>query len=198
MKQIILCIVCLLVGAGAGLVGWMIYTNPKTLESQQQIADLQTQLQDAQDKVEADKKASETQIAKLQSDLKQSRTQTTFAATQLRKMQSDLKLLQLELNRLKTQSPAEESAPLAPASTGLSPAATPATRTTLTTRTTATKPATPAGVKEYTIQNGDSFWKIAANELGNGARYTEIIKLNPGMTEKSKLDIGQKIKIPAE
>lgn len=32
--------------------------------------------------------------------------------------------------------------------------------------------------KSYTVQKGDSLWKIAKLMLGSGARYTEIIKLN--------------------
>ena len=37
--------------------------------------------------------------------------------------------------------------------------------------------ATPA-VKTYTVKAGDSLWRIAAQQLGNGARYKEIKTLN--------------------
>jgi len=56
----------------------------------------------------------------------------------------------------------------------------------------------PTGVKEYTIKDGDSFWKIAASELGNGTRYKDIIAANPGMNENTTLAVGTKIKLPAK
>ena len=62
-------------------------------------------------------------------------------------------------------------------------------------------PAGTAGATKtivYTVQEGDSFWVIAENELGDGLRYKEIIELNPPMTEKQTLKPGMKIKLPAE
>jgi nucleoid-associated protein YgaU len=61
----------------------------------------------------------------------------------------------------------------------------------------AVTPGSNTPTREYTVKNGDSCWKIAANELGDGSRYTEIIKLN-GLPENPKLDIGMKLKIPAK
>jgi nucleoid-associated protein YgaU len=49
---------------------------------------------------------------------------------------------------------------------------------------------------DYTVQDGDSFWKIAQEQLGDGNRYTEILKLNPTISENQTLTIGTKIKIP--
>lgn len=49
--------------------------------------------------------------------------------------------------------------------------------------------------KTCTVKPGDSFWKIAQVQLGNGARYKEIIALN-GFTETSVIHPGQVIKIP--
>jgi nucleoid-associated protein YgaU len=40
-------------------------------------------------------------------------------------------------------------------------------------------PAPAPDVKQYTVVAGDSLWRIAQNELGNGARYPEIIAANP-------------------
>lgn len=61
---------------------------------------------------------------------------------------------------------------------------------------TSTKPEGPL----YVVQDGDSLWKIAASQLGNGARWEEIIKLNAD-TLKSKdavLVIGMKLRMPAK
>lgn len=54
-----------------------------------------------------------------------------------------------------------------------------------------------AGEKEYavyTVEKGDSLWKIAKKLLGSGQRYTEIAKEN-GLTG-DLIRIGQKLKIP--
>ncbi len=36
----------------------------------------------------------------------------------------------------------------------------------------------PIQYQEYTVQTGDSLWKIAQEQLGSGTRYTEIMQLN--------------------
>lgn len=51
---------------------------------------------------------------------------------------------------------------------------------------------------DYIIEDGDSFWKIAQEKLGDGNRYTEILELNPTISEDQTLIIGTKIKIPAQ
>jgi nucleoid-associated protein YgaU len=63
-----------------------------------------------------------------------------------------------------------------------------------------TPPAAPAaaGAKTYTVQEGDSLWRIASKELGSGAKYPEIEKLNPGVTSKTVLKVGQKLIIPGK
>jgi hypothetical protein len=47
----------------------------------------------------------------------------------------------------------------------------------------------------YTIRKGDTLWSIAEDELGNGARWTEIAALNPG-TDPENLVPGTALKIP--
>jgi LysM repeat protein len=53
----------------------------------------------------------------------------------------------------------------------------------------------PAPIYEiYSVVKGDSLWKIAAEALGNGARYPEIKSLN-GLSSNI-IFAGQKLKIP--
>lgn len=50
----------------------------------------------------------------------------------------------------------------------------------------------------YTVQAGDSLWKIAAELLGNGAHYHKIIAANPGKLkdEHSVIHPGDELVIP--
>jgi len=44
----------------------------------------------------------------------------------------------------------------------------------------------PEPVKTYTVQPGDSFWKIAQDQLGNGALYEKIVAANAAKLPKGK------------
>jgi len=56
---------------------------------------------------------------------------------------------------------------------------------------------TPSGDRTYTVQSGDSPAKIALRFYGSSAKYRAIMEAN-GLTEASRLRIGQKLVIPAE
>ena len=44
---------------------------------------------------------------------------------------------------------------------------------------------------------GQSLWKIARERLGDGARYDEILRLNPGLTGNPDLIFpGQELRLP--
>jgi len=62
---------------------------------------------------------------------------------------------------------------------------------------------TPSGIVKtkqsriYVVREGDSLWRIAAEQLGNGDRYPEISKLNTDILEdEDTLEVGTKLKLP--
>lgn len=48
----------------------------------------------------------------------------------------------------------------------------------------------------YTIQKGDSLWKIAERHYGNGNRWPDIQAANPQITDPKKLPVGMTIVLP--
>lgn len=66
-----------------------------------------------------------------------------------------------------------------------------------TATTSASKPASEAAeakIRSYTVKAGDSLWAIAANQLGSGGRYKEIMSLN-GLKD-NVIYAGQVLKLP--
>ena len=53
------------------------------------------------------------------------------------------------------------------------------------------------GERLYTVRTGDSPWRIAQQQLGDGRRYQEIIELN-GLKEPYPIHTGQTLRIPKE
>ena len=53
------------------------------------------------------------------------------------------------------------------------------------------------GERLYTVRTGDSPWRIAQQQLGDGRRYQEIIELN-GLKEPYTIHTGQTLRIPKE
>jgi len=52
--------------------------------------------------------------------------------------------------------------------------------------------------KQYVVREGDSLWRIAAEQLGDATRYTEIIKLNADIIEdEDDIPPGLRLRIPA-
>lgn len=54
---------------------------------------------------------------------------------------------------------------------------------------------TSAGSSNYTVQHGDTLFRIAKQHYGDGKQWTRIANANPGLTP-AKLKAGQKIVLP--
>lgn len=61
-------------------------------------------------------------------------------------------------------------------------------------------PATPAPVAatdRYTVQSGDTLWKIAAEVYGDGARYAEVFEANRDLLDSpDRILPGQELRLP--
>lgn len=49
----------------------------------------------------------------------------------------------------------------------------------------------------YTVKAGDTLGTIASKLLGSSSRYTEILKLNPQITNPNLIRVGAVLKIPS-
>ncbi len=52
--------------------------------------------------------------------------------------------------------------------------------------------------ESYSVQEGDTLWRIAARQLGEGRRYKEIVELNAGLVDdENSLAVGTRLIMPA-
>jgi nucleoid-associated protein YgaU len=51
----------------------------------------------------------------------------------------------------------------------------------------------------YIVKTGDSLWRIADEQLGDGSRYKEIAKLNTDvLDDEDRLSVGMRLRMPAQ
>jgi LysM repeat protein len=60
---------------------------------------------------------------------------------------------------------------------------------------TGPSPVLPSG-RTYVVRAGDTLWKIASRELGDGNRWREIARLN-NIVDPDALSVGQRLRLPA-
>lgn len=64
-------------------------------------------------------------------------------------------------------------------------------------RPAASAAAAPPGFAYYTVKENDKLWRIAAEQLGSGTRWTEIRELNEDVLKNGEqLQIGMRLKLP--
>ncbi len=66
--------------------------------------------------------------------------------------------------------------------------------------TNTSKPAATAKTGSvYVVKEGDSLWKVAATQLGDGNRYREIVKINSDvLSSEDDIAVGMQLKMPAK
>ncbi|MGA2094605.1 MAG: LysM peptidoglycan-binding domain-containing protein [Sedimentisphaerales bacterium] len=63
----------------------------------------------------------------------------------------------------------------------------------------ATKADTSKPGRVYVVKEGDSLWQIASEQLGDGNRYKEIVKLNSDiLSSEDDIQVDMKLKLPAK
>lgn len=174
MNNRILYPVMLLAGVGIGIGVGMLISKAKIDEQKKEVDQLVTQMQTAKTESEETIQRAATEIVRIKNLFMQNTSQLAKANAELRE--------------IKSRNP--ESAARSPEATEPVVIITTPSETAGTASTTRTI--------DYTIEDGDSFWKIAQEQLGDGNRYKEILKLNPDISENQTLIIGTKIKIPTQ
>ncbi|MDH4201906.1 MAG: LysM peptidoglycan-binding domain-containing protein [Phycisphaerae bacterium] len=178
MKQLTASLAALVLGIGIGVGAGFMITKPKLEKNQALVESLMALMQ-------TEKAESEKTIQKAADKI--TRLNNTLAGNQavLNQLKTELTRTRAELTRLKSQN-------IQPGVTG--PDAVTEAKPVI--KPAATAPTGPA--TEYVIKDGDSLWKIAEQQLGNGMRYKEILLLNPNISEKQTLVVGSKLKLPSQ
>jgi nucleoid-associated protein YgaU len=78
-------------------------------------------------------------------------------------------------------------------------AAKPTAATSKSAQTTKVKVDNTKPVRTYVVKEGDSLWEIASEQLGDGNRYKEIVKLNSDiLSNEDDIQVDMKLKLPAK
>lgn len=172
-----LCPVMLLIGIAIGAGVGILISKPKIDEQKKEIDQLVTQMQTSKAESEKVIGRAAAEITRKENELARMKVLLTQTTTRLANMSAELK---------EVESPDSESL------------VTSEPEVVITTAGDANRTPSKVPTTDYIIEDGDSFWKIAQEQLGDGNRYTEILELNPAISEDQTLNIGTKIKIPAQ
>lgn len=192
MNKSVANVVVAVVALGAGIGAGFLINKPKLTESRKACSELQTKMDELQktsteklQMMSADNAKLSTENKRINSELTRYRTEYVRASADLAQISAEMK--QLKENILPQSGSVDQTASAQPAGAEADSAS-----------------AQPAPAKvvvaagEYVVKDGDNLWNIASEQLGSGVRYKEIIAVNPGITEKTTLAVGSKIKLPAK
>ena len=169
--------VMLLIGIAIGAGVGILISKPKIDQQKKEIDQLVTQMQTSKAESEKVIGRAAAEITRKENELARMKVLLTQTTTRLANMSAELK---------EVESPDSESL------------VTSEPEVVITTAGDADRILSKVPTTDYIIEDGDSFWKIAQEKLGDGNRYTEILELNPTISEDQTLNIGTKIKIPAQ
>jgi LysM repeat protein len=195
MRQIVIIGILILIGLAAGTGLGLLINKPQIEAARQEAADLNTRLQTAETQSQEKLRVASEEIAKLRADLMRARNDLTRLNTDLARAKTELAQAAKPVVEPTAAAASQPTGQPAPGSIEPRPGGTAAASA--SSQAPVVKTGTPSGpTREYVIKDGDSFWKIAASQLGSGTRYKEIIALNPGISPDKPLVIGTKIKLP--
>lgn len=203
MKKAVLYLFVGAIGLGAGIGTGYFVNKPKLEQSQAALGELQAKMEEAEktaaetlQKAGADKTRLESELRRVNTELTKYRTEYVRANTELVRASAELKKLKESIiPQEQVEALTQQITQMAASQSGATTARPAVAVSGGSTTPAPAKPVVAAG--EYVIKDGDNLWKIAADQLGSGIRYKEILALNPGLDEKKSLTVGSKIKLPA-
>ncbi|MCE5185902.1 MAG: LysM peptidoglycan-binding domain-containing protein [Planctomycetaceae bacterium] len=188
------CIVIAVIGLGAGVGAGFLINRPKLNAGKAALAELQAKMQQTEQQLQA----AGADSARLNSELRRVNTELTRYKTEYVRASTDLARVTVELNKLKESIIPQAEVPDSAASAVPAVATSTSTQPAAVGQTASAPKASIVAAGEYVIKDGDNLWNIASEQLGSGIRFKEILALNPGITEKTTLAVGSKIKLPAK
>jgi len=201
MKKAILYLFVGAIGLGAGIGTGYFVNKPKLEQGQAALEELQAKMTDAEKTVQqagADKTRLESELRRVNTELARYRGDYARANAELARATAELKKLrESAVPQEQMEQLTQQITQMAASQSGSAPVR-PATTTPASGSSTAAPARPVAAAGEYVIKDGDNLWKIAADQLGSGIRYKEILAVNPGLDEKKALAVGSKIKLPAK
>ncbi len=177
MRQLILYVVIAAAALAAGIMVTLFGVRPRITKLNAQLTEQVSKNKEMETISQQHARAAGAEIARLNSEITRTR--------------AELEQLKATLLQQQQQQQSDTSAEQAPSE---QPVVEPS-KDTASEKSTAAVP--DVSTRLYKVKEGDSLWKVAADQLGSGSRYKEIIRLNPGIPVDD-LKVGMELKIPAK
>ena len=101
------------------------------------------------------------------------------------------------LDSIKNAFSSEADTPATPVESPDTPASETDAAETVTAKTVATETNTESAAQTYTVQSGDTLWRISEKIYGDGSRYMKIFEANTDLLDSpDRIHPGQELVIP--